>query len=310
MESLMRHIRYFAACLVGLLTVIVVNGQTPLPLTELAAELCEQHRLIEASREADKAIVDPIEMKDAQTWYIAGFIYKELYKERESEMRESSYRERAIKYLQNALTLDNTGALTQNTKAAIRYLAISYFNDALKRSKEIIAATAQEPEDLYQKFRNSMRLVNVQTDFSEYDKQIFKALGQAHYKMWEQSTSTPSFAARSADYFQRVLILDEKDCQAKFALVIIFYNQGVHKIRSLDIQSDLTDLIASQESAIRFFNKALPLAQACFDECPSKVEYYKGLMYCNRALGKEDEYFRLKIQLESLIESGLLKEKK
>jgi hypothetical protein len=33
-------------------------------------------------------------------------------------------------------------------------------------------------------------------------------------------------------------------------------------------------------------------------------------MYCNRALGKEDEYFRLKTQLESLIESGLLQEKK
>jgi hypothetical protein len=103
MESLMRHIIYFVACLFGLLTVIEVTGQTSLPLTELAAELCEQHRLIEASREADKAIVDPIEMKEAQTWYIAGFIYKELYKERESEMRESPYRERAMKYLQNAL---------------------------------------------------------------------------------------------------------------------------------------------------------------------------------------------------------------
>jgi tetratricopeptide (TPR) repeat protein len=249
-------------------------------------------------------------MKAAQSWYIAGFIYKELYKDQESEMRESPFREKAIQYLQNALTLDKNGENTQNAKAAVRYLAVSYFNDALKRSKEITLATADEPEALYQKFRYCMRLVNVQTDFTEYDKQIFKSLGQAHYRMWEQNTSASGIAARSADYFQRVLIIDESDCEAKFNLVIIYYNQGVHKIRSLDLQSDLNDLIASQESAIRFFNKALPYAQACFDSCPSKVEYYKGLMFCNRALGKEDEYLRLKTQLESLIQSGQLKEKK
>ncbi len=309
MESTMKTLIVIFSSL--LLTVATsATGQETLPLTKLAAELCSQHRLIEASREAEKAIVDPVEMKDAQSWYIAGFIYKELYKDRESELRESPYREKAIQCLQNALTLDKTGENTQNTKAAIRYLAISYFNDALKRSKEITSATAEEPEALYQKFRHSMRLVNVQTDFTEYDKQIFKSLGQAHYRLWEQNTSASGIAARSADYFQRVLIIDESDCEAKFNLVIIYYNQGVHKIRSLDLQSDLNDLIASQELAIRFFNKALPYAQACFDSCPSKVEYYKGLMFCNRALGKEDEYLRLKAQLESLIQSGQLREKK
>ncbi|MFN6377801.1 MAG: hypothetical protein ACK4WD_00895 [Flavobacteriales bacterium] len=309
MESRMKN--YTVIFLAFLLTVGArVAAQDALPLTQLAGELCSQNRLIEASREAEKAISDPVEMKVAQSWYIAGFIYKELYKDQESEMRESPFREKAIQYLQNALTLDKNGENTQNAKAAVRYLAISYFNDALKRSKEITAATADEPEALYQKFRHCMRLVNVQTDFTEYDKQIFKSLGQAHYRMWEQNTSASGIAARSADYFQRVLILDESDCEAKFNLVIIYYNQGVHKIRSLDLQSDLNDLIASQELAIRFFNKALPYAQDCFDSCPSRVEYYKGLMFCNRALGKEEEYLRLKAQLESLIQSGQLKEKK
>lgn len=285
-------------------------AQSTLPLASEAAELCEAGQLNAAQTVVEKSMLDAKEKKSAYAWYVAGFVYKEIYKTSEQEIRNSSARDKAVNYLKTALQLDKSGEHTQNIKAALRFLSISYFNDALKRTKEINSASSNEPEEIYSNFRNTMRLVNIQTDFTEYDKQLFKALGQAHYKLWESDTKTQSFASRSAEYYQRVLMLDENDCEALFNLVILYYNQGVIKIRSLDISTDISEMIPIQESAIRQFNKAMPYAKKCFETCPAKVEYYKGLMFCHRALGNEEEFERLKKELEIKIQTGQLQQKK
>lgn len=296
--------------LVLLLFAEKASTQPQLPLASQAASLCESGDLNLAQQKIEQSLLDGEEKKMAYTWYVAGFIYKELYKLNETGLRTSPARTKAVDLLKTALSLDKTGEHTQNTKAALRYLAVSYFNDALKRTKEIDANNASEPEEIYLLFRNTMRLVNSYTDFTEYDKQLFKALGQAHYKLWEADTRVQSFASKSAEYYQRVLLLDENDCESLFNLVILHYNQGVYKIRSLDISTDISEMIPIQESAIRQFNKALPYAKQCFETCPAKIEYYKGLMFCHRALGNEQEYDRLKKELESKIQTGELHQRK
>lgn len=308
MESRMRYRMYIL--LFALLACMKVYSQPDMPLASQAASLCESRDFEQARIMAEKAIADPDEKRIAYTWYVAGFVYKEIYKNNEAGQRNSASRKTAVQYLKNALSLDKAGDQSQNIKSALRYLAVSYFNDALKKSKEITAETQDEPEVLYQEFRNTMRVVNVATDFSEYDKQIFKALGQTHYKLWETDIYKNAHASKCAEYYQKVLMIDPEDCEARFNLVILYYNQGVHKIRSLGTATDMSELIPTQEAAIRLFNKAMPYAKETFETCSPKTEYYKGLMFCYRALGNEEEYERLKKELEEKIASGQIQQKK
>jgi hypothetical protein len=285
-------------------------AQTALPLTNEAIKAYQSGDFLAAESKIKVALLDKKESKDAYTQYTAGFIYKELYKSLEPEKRESTYRAKATNYLQESLLISPSGTTAEMAKAALKYIAVSYFNDALRRTVEITEETKTEPEALYSTFRKNMRLVDAQTDFTPYDIQLFKALGQAHYRLWEANTADQKEALQAADYYQRVLILDENDCEAAFNLVILYYNQGVYKIRSIDLNTDLSEIIPLQEKAIRFFNQALPLAQQCFYHCPASADYYKGLMFCNRALGNEEEYLRLKTELEAKISQGLIQVKK
>ena len=290
--------------------ILSMSAQVPLPLTNEAIKAYQSGDFMTAETKIKIALADKKETEEAYTRYTAGYIYKELYKTIEPEKRESIYRAKAIGYLQESLILEPTGSTADMTKAALKYLAVSYFNDALRRTVEITDETKTEPEALYSTFRKNMRLVDAQTDFTQYDIQLFKALGQAHYRLWEANTTQQKEALQASDYYQRVLILDEKDCEAAFNLVILYYNQGVYKIRSIDLNTDISEIIPLQEMAIRYFNQALPLAQQCFFDCPASADYYKGLMFCNRALGNEEEYLRLKTELESKVAQGLIQVKK
>ncbi len=278
---------------------IWAKAQDPLAKTNAAILACKAEKWEEAVSMADQAIADPQEASQAYTWYVAGFIWKELYKLEESSFRTSPMREKSIQYLQKAITLDKDKKYKKDIDAALRYLAISYFNDALKRSKEISAISENEPEEIYSKFRDLLHSIAPLTDFSEYDKQMFKSLGQSHYRLWELNTTDRTHAIKSNSYFQKVLILDENDCDALHNLVILHYNQGVYAIRSVDVQSDISELIIKQEEAIRQFHLALPYAQKCFDVCKKTPEYYKALMYCYRALGNDEAYDRLKLEFDN-----------
>lgn len=282
-------------------------AQNDLPLTNDAVLLVESGKLLDAERKIQLAINDRDEKEAAYTWYVKGFIEKEIYKTQESNERESHHRKAAVQSIEKSLELDTKRQYTEMSHAVLRYIAVSYFNDALKRSAEITKVSAQEPELLYAEFRRIMRIINPLTNFEEYDKQIFKILGQSHYRIWESNTKDPSEALIANDYFQRVLIIDEEDCEALMNLVILHYNQGVYKIRSIDINTDIGQLIPIQEAAIRNFTTALPYAEKCFKICPPSVETYKGLMYCNRAIGKEELYLELKNDLEQKIKSGVIK---
>lgn len=285
--------------LFAVLLSIGVKAQDPLVKTNAAILACKAEKWEEALSLSDQALKDPFEGSQAYTWYVAGFIWKELYKLEESALRNSPMREKSIQYLQKAIALDKEKKFKKDIDAALRYLAISYFNDALKRSKEISAISENEPEEIYSKFRDLLRSIAPLTDFNEYDKQMFKSLGQSHYHLWELNTTDKSHAIKSSSYFQKVLILDENDCDALHNLVILHYNQGVYSIRSVDVQSDISELIVKQDEAIRQFHLALPYAQKCFDNCKKTPENYKALMYCYRALGNEEAYDRLKLEFDN-----------
>lgn len=284
-----------------------IFAQADLPITNDAVLLVEAGKLLDAEKKIQTAVVHKDEKDAPYTWYVKGFIEKEIYKTFEANQRESEHRKLSVQSIEKSLALDTKRQYTEMSNALLRYIAVSYFNDALKRAEEITKASAQEPEQLYGEFRRIMRLVNPLTNFEEYDKQIFKILGQSHYRIWEDNIKDQSEALISNDYFQRVLIIDPDDCDAILNLVILHYNQGVFKIRSIDINTDIGQLIPIQDSAIRNFMTALPYAEKCFRTCPPSVESYKGLMYCNRAIGKEELYLELKNDLEQKIRSGEIK---
>ncbi|MCC6600490.1 MAG: hypothetical protein IT223_07425 [Crocinitomicaceae bacterium] len=278
-----------------------------LPLTNEAARLCQEKKYTEAKATIEKAINSTDEGGDAYAWYVRGYIYKEIYKEKEQQLRNSEYRETSVISFEKCITIEPAGKYDTMARTALKYLATTYFNDALKRTREIDRNNEKDPEVIFTRFTEVMKLADPGTSLKEYETELWKSLAQSHYKLWQKNTADIYHANRSAEFYQMVLRENPADCEAGFNLAILFYNQGVYKIRMIDSGTDISQLIMIQDESIRLFRESMPYASTSFESCPKKIEHYKALMYINRALGREDIYEQLLLESEELVKQGKLK---
>lgn len=266
------------------------------PQVAKAAELCAEKKYDEALAQIDDGFKANNLNTDPNAWFVKGFILKELYKQKESNQRQSNYRYRSVAALKKAQEFDANLEFASNIEAALQFIAFTYFNDALLRSAEMDNESENEPIDLYKKFEELYK--GSEAELKDLKVEFNSKMAEGHYRNWIKNSEDNHHYALCLEYYSKVLILDNRNCTANLNLAIVNYNQGVYMIRKIGAQTDIMDLIAIQDESVKKFKTAIPFAQQAFASCASSPTNYKVLMFVNRALGKEDEFLRLKKESE------------
>lgn len=261
-----------------------------------AAELCAEKKFDEALVQIDEGFKSNDLNSDPNAWYVKGFILKELYKQKEANQRQSNYRYRSVAALKKAREFDTNLEFTANIDAALQFIAFTYFNDALLRSAEMDSESENEPIDLYKKFEELYK--GSEAELKDLKVEFNSKMAEGHYRNWIKNTEDNHHYTLCLDYYSKVLGLDNRNCTANLNLAIVNYNQGVYMIRKIGAQTDMMDLIAIQDESVKKFKSAIPYAQQAFASCTPSITNYKVLMFVNRALGREEEFLRLKKESE------------
>ena len=266
------------------------------PLVAKAAELCEEKKFDEALAQIDEGFKSADLNSDPNAWFVKGFILKELYKQKEANERQSNYRYRSVAALKKALEFDTNLQFASNIDAALQFIAYTYFNDALLRSAEMNDESENEPLDLFKKFEELYK--GSETELKDLKVEFNTKMAEGHYRNWIKNTEDNHHYSLCLEYYAKVLALDNRNCTANLNLAIVNYNQGVYMIRKIGAQTDMMDLISIQDESVKKFKSAIPYAQQAFASCTPSPTNYKVLMFVNRALGREEEYLRLKKESE------------
>jgi hypothetical protein len=261
-----------------------------------AAELCAEKKFDEALVQIDEGFKSNDLNSDPNAWYVKGFILKELYKQKEANQRQSNYRYRSVAALKKAREFDTNLEFTANIDAALQFIAFTYFNDALLRSAEMDSESENEPIDLYKKFEELYK--GSDAELKDLKVEFNSKMAEGHYRNWIKNTEDNHHYTLCLEYYSKVLGLDNRNCTANLNLAIVHYNQGVYMIRKIGAQTDMMDLIAIQDESVKKFKSAIPYAQQAFASCTPSITNYKVLMFVNRALGREEEFLRLKKESE------------
>lgn len=261
-----------------------------------AAELCAEKKFDEALVQIDEGFKSNDLNSDPNAWYVKGFILKELYKQKEANQRQSNYRYRSVAALKKAREFDTNLEFTANIDAALQFVAFTYFNDALLRSAEMDSESENEPIDLYKKFEELYK--GSDAELKDLKVEFNSKMAEGHYRNWIKNTEDNHHYTLCLEYYSKVLGLDNRNCTANLNLAIVHYNQGVYMIRKIGAQTDMMDLIAIQDESVKKFKSAIPYAQQAFASCTPSITNYKVLMFVNRALGREEEFMRLKKESE------------
>jgi hypothetical protein len=301
--------KIIASMMVCMLTLLALRIEAQvLPLTNEAAKLCQQKQYAQALAKADAAIASTAENSDAYAWYVHGFVHKEMYKDTEVGLRQSAHRQKAEQSLMQSLKKSNAEKHESMVKLALKYLASTYYNDALQCTQTITANNEKEARNLFEDFKRLMSVAEPNTNFAIYEKELNKSIGQRYFSLWQMDTDNLQLRDLAAQQYESILSKDNTDSDALYNIAVIYYNQAVFMYRKLGPDMDMFDSITLQEEASKLIRtKALPNMERAYEIAPEKGEIVRGIMMMHRALDHEKDVEFFKKEIERLINEGKIK---
>jgi hypothetical protein len=279
-----------------------------LVLTNEAAKLCQEMKLDAALEKSNMALADKTESIDAYCWYVNGYVLKEIYKNREYGLRTSAFRENAMKSFSHSMSLKNADQHASMTRLAMKYLASTYYNDALQASQSNAAEAEQEAYRLFETFEKWMPIAEPGLNMVGYRKEFTKSIGQRYFSLWQQDTDKPFYRDKALEQYEKIVKLDSGDVDAYYNLSVIHYNQAVFMYRKINHETDMFDMMTIQETASKLIReKALPLMDKAYAMAPEKGEVVHGKIILHRALDHEKDVEYFKQEIARLVREGKIK---
>lgn len=255
-------------------------------------DLKKAQELIDAAKE------DTLFSKDARTWYYRGFIYKELYKQDEKDSKTSAFRNTSVESFKQAFNLNKEGEIFESTKKNLIYLASTIFNDA---------ATSFNPDEYqlaiknYESYKEIMKFVDPNIDFTDRDIQFKLALATTYTQMAEaETTRSDEKMEKVMNLYKEVLAVDSNNVSANYNMGILYYNEGVDIVNNMDYSADLADLNRIQEEIYILLRKSLPYMKKAYDLNPNRKETLIGLQGIYYSLNDTDKSESFKKKLEQI----------
>jgi tetratricopeptide (TPR) repeat protein len=259
-------------------------------LTIEAYNAYQDQQLLEAKALIDRSVVSVEGKLDAMTHHIKGFIYKDLYNIKDKKSRTSENREIAIVAFSQSMKLDSKREFYDNNQKSLRYLASSYYNDAVLIIRDTDSKTINESEKLYNKFKETTKLIEAAPDFKEKDISYYKALATGNRKIYEMDRdANKEFLMNALSNYNYVLSLDPNDYGANYNMAINLYNEGAHNIEHLDNEAQIPAIVKVQAVSIELFKEALPYMLKAHELNPDREETLKGLRGIYLSLNDDTE---------------------
>ncbi len=174
-----------------------VCGQTI--LLEKTAEYLKKNNLQSAREAIELAAKNDATKNEARTWYLKGFVFKELYKQNPAATEN---RETAVEALQKSLTLDSKKTYSAAVNTDLDYLHGTYYNEAidLLNAKQFERALAG-----LQKFI-AFRVKNKPDEF--YSEALYHA-GYASYSLGKKTEAKQYYEQALQKGYKSALLYDD-----------------------------------------------------------------------------------------------------
>ncbi len=146
---------------------VVTTGAFAQDLVNDAAKSAQGGDYDKAQVSIDQAVLDEKLASEAKTWYYYGFIYKQLYKTKQSTDPKSSFRKLSIDGLNKSIELDPKSEFAADCDKMIKYLLNTIYNDA------VLALKAQAFDRAYDNYSQYVEINRKMDPTAVEDKVIF-----------------------------------------------------------------------------------------------------------------------------------------
>ena len=209
----------------------------------------------------------------ATAWYLQGFIYKDLFK---ANPRTLPYREKAIYSFTKLGELDKEQKYTKETVQNLRFLGASYYNEGMRFIEEGKYDDAVKSYEKFEQVASTLKDTDLNRSGNVISFQL--ALGSAIMRSGKENKQEKSAAGKAVTCFEKVLAIDSLNREANYNIAVIYYNEAVNKILSLDYDAlNFEDFSSFEDEVIKQFKKSLPYMKRAYRANPKDPNTLEGL---------------------------------
>ncbi len=289
----MKKLIYIWIFVIAIPSVVVGQGSE---LVEQAYLLYKKDSLTAAATLIDEYVSTKKGSTDNTAWHIRGFIYKNIYIKLDGgqENLNSKAREEALKSFKKSVVYDEGGKYNvQNTKA-LKFLAVTYFNNASDIILKQDPNTIEDANEYYLTYKETIVFLAPDTSLKENDVKFNLAMCTGHRKIYERDRIANSeHWDKSNEYLKTVLEIDAESFEANYSLGVSHYNHGAYTLEKLPETEGIIDMYEIMHEGTRSIELALPFMLRAYEIDSTKIEVVKGLriIYFNLNKEKESQFY-------------------
>jgi hypothetical protein len=244
-----------------------------------------------AKRAIDSAMLYNDARTDAQIWQIKAYVYYELAKKEKYKLNSAS-RDSSIK----AAQVSNSIKPDANNKSIIKKQAETYYNMCIKLLYDSV--NYNNSSVAYKRYKELYMQVDSTFDFRSKDIEFYSAVGSQYSDLFNQNNTRVEYGEIGKVALMKVIELDPKNISANINLGIIYYNQGVNLINSMDLDTPLDKLEIIQDNSAKLFKQSLPFMNKVYQLDPKNLKALESLRQIYQALNEPEKSMEFNKKLE------------
>jgi hypothetical protein len=214
-----------------------------------AQQLYRAKNIEQAVQAIDSAVVDSVTKGDFIAWSTRAYIYYELYKRSEKHKLYSPLRDSIVASAYRSHQLKPDSNYQENNKRIFTTLAAGYFN----MSKSLLQDSLDYERSLvaYNKYKELYALAEPQFNFTAKDIEYYLAVGSTFSEIFIKDNNNLKAQENAKVALLKVMEIQPDNPNANINMGLMYYNQAVTLIKSLDYGADFSTIDIVQENIVK-----------------------------------------------------------
>ena len=228
----------------------------------------------------------PERSNNFENWFNYAMFNKELSK-RTGDLNK---REVALNALLRARGLDKDGEYLETVNKVIKSIANYYKNDAILAMQDTSSNFAGVLEN-YNKYKEVKKLAEPNTNFENEDIQMYGRLAELNLIKYKNNKDLyANYLDSSIKYYEKILTIDSTRAETYKELGLIYFNQAVDIVNSLDVEADIETLMATDEKKAYLGLKSIPYFEKAYELNPNDSRTIYALAGCYELISEPDKF--------------------
>ncbi|MCW3077014.1 MAG: hypothetical protein JWO32_1623 [Bacteroidetes bacterium] len=288
----MNGLRYiFKNFILVLLLSTGMNGFAQIDRLNRAQHLLQAKTPELAQPAIDSVIHHPETKDDFVSWTTRAYIYFEIYKKTDKQKLNSALRDTIISSVKKSNALKPDADYKNNNNKLLVSLSTHYYNIAKTLLQDSINDTRSA--QAYNKCKELYLIVKPDTNFIARDIEYYVAVGSVYSNIFNNDNKNTKAHDIAKVAHLKVFDLQPDNIPANMNMGLMYLNQGINLVKSLDYGADISQIDAIQENIVKLAKQSEQFILKVYKKDNKNPKAVQALYYIYRLLNdsaKQEEF--------------------